>query len=209
VTRLARRLRPFAPALASVLAIVLIPFAIAGRHADALVTQMLASTADRPFAAAAVIAGALAADALLPVPSSLLATGAGYLLGFTRALFTVFVGLSAGSTLGYLVGRTILSAPATADRPVTWAEPAIVLTRPIPVLAETTALLAGTCRFPFRRFMVVSTLSNLCLAAAYAAAGALSAARHAPWIALTAACALPAATLLAIRSRSRMHGGTP
>ena len=233
MTRLARRLRRHAPALAAVLAIVLLPFAIAGRHADAFVTQMLAGAADRPIVAAAVIAGALAADALLPVPSSLVATAAGYLLGFARGALASFAGLTAGSLIGYAVGRFALpplgntvgrfampprgdtvgrfALPSLGNPGRRWGDWLVAVTRPVPVLAESATLLAGACRFPLRRFLAVSALSNLCVAIVYAVAGALSATWHAPTLALLAACGLPAAALLlaGCRSRSATPGPAP
>jgi uncharacterized membrane protein YdjX (TVP38/TMEM64 family) len=47
----------------------------------------------------------------------------------------------------------------------------LVLARPIPILAEASVLLMGTTRLAWWRFLVAVGLSNLGIAAAYAALG--------------------------------------
>ena len=51
----------------------------------------------------------------------------------------------------------------------------IVVSRPIPVLAEASVLFAGLSGMPASRFLLLSTLSNLGISAVYAAVGAFSA----------------------------------
>jgi len=63
----------------------------------------------------------------------------------------------------------------------------LVLTRPIPVLAEASVLLMGTTRLEWWRFLVAVGLSNLGIAAAYAALGN----RVQLPVAIAAAVALP------------------
>lgn len=207
-------LRPCAIICVILLTMVLVPFVLVGSRVDALITRLLASAADRDARVAAIIAVALAVDVLLPIPSSILATGAGYLLGFIRGAVAVFAGLTAGSLIGYAIGRG--AAPVISGRllgsaqreqvealSVRWGDWAIAVSRPIPVLAETALILAGMTRFPPRRFLLVSGLANLAVAMTYALVGAISASSQAPWVALVAACALPVlATAASRRFRS-------
>ena len=190
--------------LATIVAIVLVPFALVGGRADAWIAQILVTTGDNPRVAALLIAAALAGDVLLPVPSSLVATAAGYLLGFARGMLASFVGLMVGSGVGYFFGRIALPrVRGEAIRMIAgrWGGWAIAITRPIPVLSETATLFAGSCRLPLRRFLAISALSNLWVAGSYAGAGAVSASWQAPWLALVVACGAPVLALGFVRWR--------
>ena len=57
------------------------------------------------------------------------------------------------------------------ERHGSWA---LVICRPIPVLAESSIVFAGLVRSPLTPFIWLTTLSNLGIAAAYAAVGAFS-----------------------------------
>ena len=71
----------------------------------------------------------------------------------------------------------------------------LVLTRPVPVLAEAGLLLLGSTRLPWRWFLLPVLLSNLGIAAIYAALG--------NWVrmpvALAASIALPLAAAVIAR----------
>ena len=95
----------------------------------------------------------LVVDAVLPVPSSLvmIAFGAvfgvamGALLSLVGSLGAMLVGFSIGRRGGPLVARFVSPREAaTAERLLArWGPLAIVVTRPVPLLAETVAVLAG------------------------------------------------------------------
>jgi uncharacterized membrane protein YdjX (TVP38/TMEM64 family) len=104
-------------------------------------------------AAASAGVGLLIADVFLPVPSSLVMIAHGALFGVAYGTALSLVG-SVGATLfGFAVGRRggpLLSRLVTegekakADALLSrWGALAVLITRPIPLLAETTAILAG------------------------------------------------------------------
>jgi uncharacterized membrane protein YdjX (TVP38/TMEM64 family) len=148
-------------------------------------SRRLLSGASNPGVVASVVVGLLALDVVLPIPSSFVAAFAVSLLGVVGGGLTVFVGLSAAAWVGYALGRVggtplaskiagdheLVRARSMMDRYGVWV---LVLCRGIPVLAETSTLFAGVVRQTPFAFGVVTTLGNLGVAAAYAAAGLFS-----------------------------------
>lgn len=105
-------------------------------------------------AAAVVGVGLLVADVLLPVPSSLVMVAHGALFGVAVGTTLSLTG-SVGATLfGFAIGRRggrlmeRLVTPAERERAdrllKRWGVLAIIVTRPVPLLAETVAIMAGT-----------------------------------------------------------------
>jgi uncharacterized membrane protein YdjX (TVP38/TMEM64 family) len=126
--------------------------------------------------------GLLLADVVLPVPSSgvMVVHGAVYgqvvgsilsLLGGTGATVAAFLlGRRSRQTLERLAGpEQQARATALLDRFGVWA---ILLSRPIPVLAETVAIMAGTGRLAWWQATWAGALGTLLPAIGYAAAGA-------------------------------------
>jgi uncharacterized membrane protein YdjX (TVP38/TMEM64 family) len=161
--------------------------------------------------AAALISGFLALDVILPVPSSIVSTGAGVLFGFERGTAVIWVGMMVGSVLGYLLGARatgaarrfvgadgLARAGRVADQYGDWA---IIICRPVPVLAEASVILAGLIHTPWRRFTVLTATSNLGVAAAYAAIGAYSMSVGSFLLTFVGAIALPGLTMLVARWR--------
>jgi len=136
----------------------------------------------RSPAMAALLGGALLmADAFLPVPSSLLQIALGALLGPWAGSLAGFAGTSGSAILAAWIGRCgspllarcvepddQMRAAALMDR---WGVYAIALTRPIPVVAETTAVMAGAMGMPWRGFLVSMAVGNLPVAMLYAVLG--------------------------------------
>jgi uncharacterized membrane protein YdjX (TVP38/TMEM64 family) len=69
---------------------------------------------------------------------------------------------------------------------------AVLLSRPIPLVAETITCMAGTARMPFRPFLVGQILGNLPLAFGYAWAGEFAGGRGGALFALSIAVMVPA-----------------
>jgi uncharacterized membrane protein YdjX (TVP38/TMEM64 family) len=156
------------------------------------------------------ISGLLAADVVLPVPSSLVSTASGMLLGFWSGAAASWIGMMAGCLGGYwigaragraaasrLVGTSELERVASASR--RFGDGMVVLFRAVPVLAEASVLFAGAVRMPLARFLVVSGLSNLGISIAYAAVGVWSAEVSSFLLAFGGAVLLPLAAILASR----------
>lgn len=136
--------------------------------------------------AAVVGAGLLVADVLLPVPSSLVMTLHGALFGvLPGAALSVAGGLGA-ALLGFAIGRrggALLArvaspeAQARADALLARYGPfAIVLSRPIPIVAETVAVMAGASRALSWPVVALSAAAGLApIALVYAMTGAWAA----------------------------------
>lgn len=162
---------------------VLVPFFLFEPQINGLAAQVTAGGVPRALAAAGIFA-LLALDIFLPVPSSVVATAAGVLLGFAEGAAVVWGGMMAGCAVGYAVGVRAASTarwivgPASLARAealmARYGDLAIVLCRPVPVLAEASVVFAGIVRQRFARVAWLTALSNLGIAAGYAAFGAYS-----------------------------------
>ena len=187
-------------------ALVIIPFLIFEKQFEALGIWLAEGHASG-WASAATIGTLLALDVFLPVPSSIVSTGAGVLLGFWRGAAVIWIGMTVGCAIGYafgaraavaarrLVGDDGLASAATVmERYGAWA---LVVCRPIPVLAESSVVFAGLVRTPLGPFSWLTTLSNLGIAIAYAAVGAFSMRVQSFLLTFIAALALPGIAMLA------------
>ena len=181
---------------------VLIPFLLFEEQFNALAADVTSGGVPRGVAAAA-IAGLLTFDVLLPVPSSIVSTGAGVLLGFAAGAAVVWAGMMAGVVVAYALGArasgvaqrlvgadSLERARSLAARYGDWA---IAICRPVPILAEATIVVAGLVRTPLRRILMVTAAANLGIAASYAAVGAFAMRVDSFVIAFIGALLIPAA----------------
>ncbi|MDY7233045.1 VTT domain-containing protein [Hyalangium sp. s54d21] len=167
------------------LAAILIPFFLFGEALEEAARRFL--EAHPPgWQAALLLGGLLAGDTVLPVPSSLIATAAGALLGFWRGTVTCFAGMMVASELGYQLGAR--AGEAALRRMVGESEVArlvrvagrhghwfLLVFRAVPVLAEASTVFAGASRMSRRGFFTSVALGNLGVSATYAAVGASAA----------------------------------
>jgi|GEM_PF-1099468 len=201
----AARWRLAALACALVLALSL-PFVLWGERFDRAAPQWLeAFGSDAAFAAFGI--ALLIVDVLLPVPSTLVAMALCWRLGPWWGGACVAAGFTLSFVVGYALGRSVPEArlrrwigPALwdrvrdrADRRALWW---ISLMRPLPVLSEASAVLAGVWRLPPLPAFAAASAASLATAALYAASAALG--RDTPGLpaALLCALALPAALWL-------------
>ena len=166
-----------------ILAFILTPFVLFEDAIHAWTTAHLSSS--RSWILGVLIVALLASDIFLPVPSSIVSTSAGVLLGFGGGLLASTVGMCLGAILGYMFGAAagdrwlrrfvddaeIQRATALSHK---YGAMALLVSRPVPVLAEASVVCAGLMRMPLGKFLVLTTLSNLGISAAYVAVGALS-----------------------------------
>lgn len=171
--------------MTGILALILIPFMLFGEQIEVWTEHFIETSAEHATQIALVLGLLLGGDILLPVPSSLVSTAAGFVLGFGRGLLTSWAGMTASCLLGYtlaarlgrpvaarLVGeRELERLAALQQRFGDWV---LLIARPVPVLAEASVMFAGLSRVSFARFAVLTTLSNLGISAVYAAVGAFS-----------------------------------
>jgi uncharacterized membrane protein YdjX (TVP38/TMEM64 family) len=188
------------------LALVLVPFLVFEKQFEELGTWLTSGHVSASASAAAVVA-LLALDVFLPVPSSIVSTGAGVLLGFWRGAAVIWVGMTLGCVIGHqfgaraaaaarrLVGAESLErARKVMDRHGSWA---LVICRPIPVLAEASIVFAGLVRTPLIPFLILTAWADLGIAIAYAAVGAYSVNMGSFLLTFLAALALPGLAMLA------------
>jgi uncharacterized membrane protein YdjX (TVP38/TMEM64 family) len=184
------------------IAVPLVPFLLFGARLDMIVARWL-DPRPAPVVLAAMEIGVLAADLLLPVPSSLVATLGGAELGIAAGTACAWLGMTLGSLAGWWLGRTAgqralagLEADERAGleaRHLRLGPLLIVLTRPVPLLAEAATLLAGATGMRFRDFLAAAALGNLAVALAWSIAGRLGQkADSLQWV-LVASLAVPVA----------------
>jgi uncharacterized membrane protein YdjX (TVP38/TMEM64 family) len=198
------------------LGLILLPFFLFESQFSALAAEITSSGTSRWLAASGIFV-LLAFDVFLPVPSSIVSTAAGVLFGLVRGALIVWCGMMAGCLLAYLVGvravaaaRWIVGAENLARAEALmrkYGESAIVLCRPVPVLAEATVIFAGIVRAPFARFTALTAVSNLGIALGYSAFGAYSMRINSFAVAFLGALLLPGIVLVISRMTfGRRHG---
>lgn len=159
-------------------AAILAPFALWGQRMDEGVPAWFAAHSDPLIIAIAGIV-LLVADVLLPIPSSIVSIGLCVALGPWWGGLATFVGSTLSFLAGYLLGRLTPEARLRAwiggaawDRLRHRAQAQalwwIVVARPLPMLAEMTAILAGVWRVPFALALALAALSSAAVAAIYA-----------------------------------------
>lgn len=164
--------------MAVLLALILVPFALWEDAINAYSNRLLSPMAGR-MTVAGVVVFLLAADVVLPVPSSFVSAGAVSLLGAYEGGMSIVLGMTLGAWLGYLIGRfggeplarrvageeQLTKAGRLMERYGAWV---ILVCRGVPVLAEASTVLAGATRVSVLRFALVTLLGNAGLACAYA-----------------------------------------
>ncbi len=182
------------------IALVLVPFFLFEEQFNAFAAQMTSSDTARWLAASSIFS-LLALDVVLPVPSSIVSTAAGVLLGFWRGAAVVWAGMMVACLIAYWLGARfsgfarrfigeegLARADRLAQRYGDWT---IIMCRPVPVLAEASVIFAGLVNAPFSRFCVLTALSNLGIAIGYAAFGAFSMSMDSFLVAFLGALAIP------------------
>jgi uncharacterized membrane protein YdjX (TVP38/TMEM64 family) len=135
--------------------------------------------------AAAVGVGLLLVDVLLPVPSSLVMVLHGAVFGVVVGTGLSLVGSVGAALVGFGIGRRgagMLGRFVPAEERARadwllerWGALAIMVTRPVPLLAEATAILAGASPMPWGRAALAALLGTLPAALLYAVVGATAA----------------------------------
>jgi uncharacterized membrane protein YdjX (TVP38/TMEM64 family) len=172
----------------AVVGVVLASFLAGFALIEALQLPLLTDPSDplRPGGApaAALALALLVVDAVLPVPSSIVMITLGTLYGLALGMLLSLLGRLGMALVGFAVGRrggpvlARLVPPegrARADALLArWGALAIVLSRPVPLLAETVIVLAGASTIGWGRAMLASLVGSAPEAAVYALAGAVA-----------------------------------
>lgn len=134
---------------------------------DSLAASSLGFTA-----VCALVIGSLIADILLPIPSSVVMTISGKLLGFTIGGMVSFVGAVLASIICFYVCRkggvkmyTRLIGEDDTNSIEQWFNKygvyALIVSRPIPILAEVLSCVAGVTGFAPKTFIIANILGYL------------------------------------------------
>ncbi len=134
-----------------------------------------------PFVAIAVIF-LLIIDVFLPIPSSLIMIANGATFGLIGGAIISIIGGTGAALVGYFVGKLGKSKVKKwiSDKELDkghrftkrWGSLAVIISRPIPIIAETVAIVAGICGIRFFKMILFSFLGVLPMAFIYAWAGA-------------------------------------
>lgn len=165
--------------------VVMLVFLAAYGVAEALRVPFLTDTLTltrASLATALLTISLLTADTVLPVPSSLVMVANGTLFGFWTGSIVSLIGNIGGFLFAYWLGyrSSPLIQKAVSPGEVErgnrvvqkWGVLALIFTRPLPILAETTAIMAGVARMPFGRSLIAVTIASLPISMVYAWAGA-------------------------------------
>ena len=162
--------------------IVLVAFGIV----EALGVPLLVDPSDHlergGVAAAALGVGLLLADVVIPVPSSLIMTTQGAVFGIIAGTVLGMLGGIGATLVGFAMGRrgsrlvhrfvgpeAVSRSSALLKRHGTLA---ILVTRPLPILAEATAIVAGSTAMTWRQVLAGAVVGGLPAATLYSIAGA-------------------------------------
>jgi uncharacterized membrane protein YdjX (TVP38/TMEM64 family) len=139
----------------------------------------------RSQGAALIGVGLLVADIVLPVPSSVIMIANGALFGVVVGAGLSVIGNLGAAMAGFYIGRkgeTLLARlvppeeRSRADKLLSeWGLLALIVTRPVPLLAETTVIMAGASTMPWRRMLLATLAGASPVAVVYAVTGATAA----------------------------------
>ena len=143
----------------------------------------LAGRMDTPSLAVALIGICLLiVDVLLPMPSSLIMIANGALFGIVAGTTLSLIGCLGAALFGFWLGghgKSLLSlfVPLEEQRRAdellaNWGWLAIIITRPFPLLAETTVIMAGASTMTWQTLLLASLAGSLPIALLYALTGA-------------------------------------
>lgn len=156
-------------------------FAATASGIDLFSDPLPAMRAAKPIAALAGVLF-LIADVFLPVPSILVMVANGALFGTVGGTLLSLAGSVGAALTGFAVGRAgndlirRFVTPREHERAGEllrrWGAVAIAVTRPVPILAETVAILAGGSPMTWTQALVAAVAGSVVPSAAYAWAGA-------------------------------------
>lgn len=137
---------------------------------------------ERGWFAAATGVGLLIVDAALPVPSSLVMIVHGKLFGTATGALLSVIGSIGSALAAFAIGRVgtpgirRLVLPDEHERAsallAKYGATAVALTRPVPILAETVAILAGSSKLTWYETTLAAAAGSILPAVIYAWAGA-------------------------------------
>ncbi|MGB3183808.1 MAG: VTT domain-containing protein [Cyclobacteriaceae bacterium] len=144
---------------------------------EAYFTDLLEGSRQHPGTYALLSGLVLCSDILLPVPSSIVMYTNGYVLGIGGGAALSMLAVMVSSLIGYGLGRFTSYGLRSADDAEAksmigrYGPLAILITRGIPILAESVTIVAAYNRMPLRPFLLLHLLGYLPVVLLYAACG--------------------------------------
>ncbi|HEX6961555.1 MAG TPA: VTT domain-containing protein [Lacipirellula sp.] len=216
-----------------VLILPVVLLAVRGESFAAELQQWQSAPPSRGTLAALVI-GILAVDVVLPVPSGPISTLAGSHLGILAGTAASTVGMTLGAVIAFALARGVGSIKKSraaahvtnlgrssenviAENDAKTSSEAqeacrvhgpwlLVITRPLPIIAEAAVLLVGGLQMPWRTFLPTVIVSNLVLSATYAVLGQQAAAHG--WLPLAVCTSIALPLGIALACRRHLRGGS-
>ena len=196
----------------TILILILIPYLIFGQSIKNW-TDYFLNSSPSSILVGIMIGGLLSVDIIAPVPSSIVSTAGGYFLGFILGTLVSLAGMTVSCIIGYLIGskfgnpiserlvgaQELSKFQKLQNKYGNWI---IIISRAVPVLAETSILMAGIGRMPLNYFILLVLLSNLGISLVYAAIGAYSAQINSFLMAFAGAIILPAIAMFILKIKS-------
>jgi 3-dehydroquinate synthase len=212
-----RLLRP----LLVVTMVLVVPIVLLAVRGESFATQLerWQTSPPPPMTLAAMVVAILAVDVVLPVPSGPISTLAGSHLGVALGTAASTLGMTIGAIIAFALARGFMwnrerTREAAEVQPALEAEQAcrdhgpwlLVITRPLPIVAEAAVLLVGGLHMPWRNFLPPVIASNLVISATYALLGQQASAHG--WLPLAVCTSIALPLAIAIACRRHMGAGT-
>ena len=192
-----------------VLLIPIVPFLVFANQLEPWAQKLIEADwlVENPVKFSFLVIGLLIVDLLMPIPSSVVCTVAGGVLGSIPAVFVCWLGLNLSALLGYVLSswfgpRTIerFSSVEQISATVAWVDRfgpwGLVVCRSLPVLAEASVFFVGLHSMKPKRFWPPVICANMAIAIAYCTMGGFAAQQG--WFvpAVTISIAVPVTAML-------------
>lgn len=171
-------------AVAALVALLLVAFLVVEAAQVPLLSDPAPALGSGGVVAALLGIGLLIGDVVLPVASSVVMLLHGALFGVAIGALLSLIGATGAALVGFVIGRRgspllarVIPAPERrrADELLDrWGLLAVIVTRPVPLLAEAVAMMAGASRMRASTIAVGAAIGALPAAVLYAVAGALA-----------------------------------
>lgn len=181
---LATMTHPFAKPLLLVSLVLVLPLVLLAFAGESFTTfiERVKNDPPSPTTTFLAVAAILATDFFLPVPSGPISTLAGSQLGLIGGMLASTLGMTVGGTIAFALAQRwghplaeriadreqLADLESAADAHGLWL---LLITRPLPVLAEAAVLLVGTLQMSWRTFLPALIVSNLLIAGIYSYLG--------------------------------------
>lgn len=175
------RMKRYAIVAMIIAILILVSFLVVETLGITLLTDPSAEIRAGGWVAAAIGGGLLLADIFIPIPSSVIMIAHGAAFGVAAGFLLSFVASVGGAMIGWWIGqrgspliRRIVT-PREQHRAnafiLRYGLLAIILSRLLPIVAETVAIMAGTTAIGWKRMLVATSIGSVPPALVYAVAG--------------------------------------